>query len=169
MIDLARTDQGSRLELLNGTLNLYYSSNTTHYAQQISAAQNNVSPYLHEKLCEQTGNAGRGFSFIRIEIPLKAMAVASPGFADLVPNTIYKREYEPDTFYWDSDIGQILPGCAMHILTWYCSALRSGSREGFVPSVDTARSGFLAQVLQVKGDMQSFIGHYQSPSAVLES
>lgn len=156
-MDLAQLDQKSRLRLLDGTtitLNLHYSGNTTHYAQQISAAQNNVSPYLHEKLCEQAGNACRAFSSIRTEIPWKALAVASPDFADLVPDTIYKRDFEPDTFYCNFDLGQMLPGYAMHILTWYCSALRSGFREGFVPSVDTTRSGFLAQVLRPKGDIQ---------------
>lgn len=130
-------DQESRLQLLDGTtitLVLHYSGTATQHAQQIAAAQNNISPYIYEKLCEQAGNAGRGFSSIRVEVPEKALASASQDFAGLVPDKIYMRDAEPDTFYHKVDLGPILPGYAMHVLNWYCRALQSRLWEDFTPA-----------------------------------
>ncbi|KAF9741865.1 hypothetical protein PMIN01_01404 [Paraphaeosphaeria minitans] len=135
-MDFSHIDRETRLQLLGGTtitLVLHYSGSTPHYAQQISAAQNNVNPYVYEKLGEQAGNAGRAFSSIRVEVPEKALAAASQDFAGLVPHVVYKRECEPETYYQQLYLGQILPGYAMHVLTWYCCALRDGLSGDFLP------------------------------------
>ncbi|KAL5376079.1 hypothetical protein PMIN06_012285 [Paraphaeosphaeria minitans] len=171
-MDFSHIDRETRLQLLGGTtitLVLHYSGSTPHYAQQISAAQNNVNPYVYEKLGEQAGNAGRAFSSIRVEVPEKALAAASQDFAGLVPHVVYKRECEPETYYQQLYLGQILPGYAMHVLTWYCCALRDGLSGDFLPEIDQTRSGFLAKVLMVEGRTRSATSGSPSSTELVSS